>query len=87
MNKEQAIEYWKNTKTNRWSKKNVQQVLKDIRSFKRTNKLSDEAVKIESFPNEMLRYRISFKNKVVFEALNGNHDYLVRYHRDAFKKA
>lgn len=67
-------------KTNLWTKKNLQRVLASIR------KLKNDALSIESTPNEMRRYKVTLKGKTILEALNGQNGYLVRYEPNFFHK-
>ena len=67
-------------KTNIWTKKNLQRVLASMR------KLKNDALAIESNPSEMLRYKVTFKGKIILEALNGQNGYLVTYHPNFFHK-
>jgi len=70
----------KNLGSNLWTKKNLQRVLKSIRDLK------NDSFIIESNPNEMLRYRITFKGRMILEALNGRYGYLVTYNKAVFLK-
>lgn len=70
----------KNLKSNLWTKKNLQRVLKSIRDLK------NDSFVIESNSDEMLRYRITFKGRMILEALNGKYGYLVTYNKHVFHK-
>ena len=72
----------KNTSTRKWNKPTLQSVLKQMRKMIKEG----APIKIESNPNEMLRYSIYLNCKVVLTALNGRFDYLVTFDNRLFTK-
>jgi len=73
----------KNKTVRKWNRETMQSVLKGMRKAIKNG----VNLRIDSDPNDMVRYTVYLNDKVVLTALNGRFDYLVTFDNRLFTKA